>query len=647
MTSFSSSKKWLVRALFCFASLLLLILQTTVHFDDDNIIRQSSHNPSQRNVEDQVTQEALTLPILPAHGILLGFENGTTVPAPPSPKRRESSERAQSATHNNNNKNNTEPPQEERQSYAVKEEWEDEKDQDEEDATIAIMNRRVIQDILDATTSSHNNDNNNRHHEIATDRIHNRTWLSFRSIHGGKIDITRNVPRVQDFYSNATSVNKSQQQQDKKSSSNDDDNNNKTNNKDRQTGNHTKQTNNNTSTDPLNIVLFYADDWTMEVLGALNQHVHTPHLDEMAKRGMLFTRNCVTTSICWISRNTLATGVYSSVHGNVKVWGKEMFNHSHFAWEDTLYPLLKQQGGYVTGLVGKWHAPTPQQHMKAAFDQTTLYYGRHTVMRDNRLRHVTDLNREDALAFLRLWEQNYGKNATSTRATSAGDESSRRRHHRRRPFFLQVSFFATHAWRGHNPPYVPMNESMHMYRNVTIPRPHTATKEQYDEVPWFLNSNRKNEARIRNKNRFDTDDNYQTQIKNLYRMASEVDAVVGTIVDQLKQMNEYNNTFLVFTTDNGNSHGHHGLAEKWFPFEESIRVPLIIQDPRMSREFQGTDNEEFTLNVDLAPTLLSVAQIPVPSFMQGRDITQLYLNPQSAQPSWRRDYFYEWNTVRV
>ena len=369
--------------------------------------------------------------------------------------------------------------------------------------------------------------------------------------------------------------------------------------------------------EPLNIVLFYADDWTMNVLGALNPYVDTPNIDAMADRGMLFTRNCVTTSICWISRNTMSTGVYAAVHKNVKIGHDLMFNKT-VPWLDTLFPLLKR-AGYYTGLVGKWHAPSPRDFMRETFDVMKMYYGRHWMERGGERRHVTDLNGEDSIQFLRTRPKN-------------------------QTFALKVSFFATHAWDGNDPPYQPMNESFALYNDVEIPRPKTATDEHWKQMPWFFDDHH-NEGRRRWKNRFDPK-NYQDKIKNLYRMATEVDAVVGAIIDELKSQGVYDKTMLVFTTDNGNLHGEHGLAEKWYPFEESIRVPLVIQDPRMPNSFKGTRNDEFTLNVDLAPTLLAAAGIEAPSFMQGRDIAELYLNPEEATRTWRQDFFYEWTQGR-
>jgi arylsulfatase len=87
-----------------------------------------------------------------------------------------------------------------------------------------------------------------------------------------------------------------------------------------------------------------------------------------------------------------------------------------------------------------------------------------------------------------------------------------------------------------------------------------------------------------------------------------------------------------------------GLTEKWYPFEESLRVPLVIYDPRMPDKMRGTANHDWTLNIDLAPTILGAAGLQPSSFMQGRDLSQLYLNVQDDTSSaWRKDFFYEFN----
>ena len=83
-------------------------------------------------------------------------------------------------------------------------------------------------------------------------------------------------------------------------------------------------------------------------------------------------------------------------------------------------------------------------------------------------------------------------------------------------------------------------------------------------MPFFFQDH--NEGRNRWRKRWEPD-YYQDNIKDLYRMATEVDYAVGEIIKELKRQGVYDKTLLIFTTDNGNMHGEHGLAEKWYPYE--------------------------------------------------------------------------------
>jgi len=255
-----------------------------------------------------------------------------------------------------------------------------------------------------------------------------------------------------------------------------------------------------------------------------------------------------------------------------------------------------------------------------AFDYSNMYYGQHLLLRNGELRHVTELNGADSLDYLR------------------------NRRPRDKKFCLTVSFFAPHAWDNKPYPdqYVPQNYTEGMYDDITIPIPEAATLEEWEKLPWFFTD--QNVGRTRWGLRYDTPEHYQVSMKRYYRMVSEIDDVVGALIDELKAQGVYDNTMLIFTTDNGQFHGEHQLAGKWYPHDESIRVPLIIQDPRMPDEVRGTVKDEFTLSTDLAPTILSAAGLTVPERMQGQDISELYLNPDGlVAQSWRRDFFYEFN----
>lgn len=141
-----------------------------------------------------------------------------------------------------------------------------------------------------------------------------------------------------------------------------------------------------------------------------------------------------------------------------------------------------------------------------------------------------------------------------------------------------------------------------------------------------------------------TENSRRSILISVVRLATEVDSTCGRVLAELTQQGELDNTLVIFTTDNGYYHAEHGLADKWYPHQESIRVPLIIRDPRMSQAKHGTTNDDFTLNVDLAPTILHAAGISAPATMQGHDMSPLYLG--AAPPEWRSEFFYEHGTIR-
>ena len=128
-----------------------------------------------------------------------------------------------------------------------------------------------------------------------------------------------------------------------------------------------------------------------------------------------------------------------------------------------------------------------------------------------------------------------------------------------------------------------------------------------------------------------------------YRLITEVDAAVGRLVDELKAQGVYDNTLIVFIGDNGYFHGDRGLADKWYPYEQALRVPLIVRDPRLRAGRRGMTSDRLALNIDIAPTIAAAAGMPVPAVMQGRDLSPLYLADRA--PAWRDEFFYEHPTI--
>jgi arylsulfatase A-like enzyme len=360
---------------------------------------------------------------------------------------------------------------------------------------------------------------------------------------------------------------------------------------------------------PLNILLLYGDDWRHDSLGAAsNGLVRTPFLDNLAAEGIRFTHNCVTTSVCWISRATLYTGQYVSRHKSTEPMKPEFYKH----WDKT-FPYLLREAGYYFGHIGKWHFKDTEDFVQPRLDWQRFYFGSHWYPTPEGEIHSTKMNERDAIQFL----QDRPKD---------------------KPFCLTVCFFTPHAEDDDPRQYLVQNESLSLYINATIPSAPSATEDAWKRMPYFFIDI--NEGRSRFFWRFDSPDKYQTMMKNYYRLISEIDSTSERIVKELEDQGILDETLVIFTTDNGYFHAEHGLADKFYPYQESIRVPLIIRDPRMHKEKIGTIDDHFTLNIDLAPTILAAAGLPTPVVMQGRDMATLYSGKELRRP-WREDFFYE------
>ena len=362
---------------------------------------------------------------------------------------------------------------------------------------------------------------------------------------------------------------------------------------------------------PLNVLLLVIDDTRWDAIGAAgNPVIVTPHLDGLAAEGVRFANAFVTTSICMVSRASLFTGQYMSRHG-ITAFSTPIGEE---AWAST-YPAVLRQAGYWTGFVGKYGVGRARE---GDFDFLRTYEGRHWITTlDGETLHVSQKNARDALDFLR------------TRPTE-------------RPFALSVSFFAAHAEDAAPEQYLPQEWSAAAYDGVEMPSPLRGSPAYFDALPWFLRQP-SNEGRIRFGWRFDTPVRYQDYLRRYYRLVTEVDLSIGRLLDELDAQNVADETLVIFIGDNGYFQGDRGLADKWYPYEESIRVPLLVRDPRLRDSARGLVLQQAALNIDVAPTIISAASSAVPEVMQGVDLARLYLDRPPAD--WRDEFFYEHPTI--
>ena len=361
---------------------------------------------------------------------------------------------------------------------------------------------------------------------------------------------------------------------------------------------------------PPNFIFLLTDDQRWDTLGCMgNPIVHTPHMDDLAENGVKFANAFVTTSICASSRASILSGQYVRRHG--------INNFATSFSEDALaqtYPLLLRRSGYRIGCVGKHGVGRGRDFPTDKYDvwfgcpgQCSPYERKN---KDGSYKHLTQLFGDQIIEFLNGCSKD-------------------------KPFCLSVNFKAPHVQDGDPRQFIPDRAFKDLYRDVTIPTPKTADPYYFDALPEFL---RTSEARRRWNLRFSTPEKFQESVKNYYRLIYGVDVVIGRIRDELKSLNLDDNTVIILTGDNGFYLGEHGLAGKWFPHEESIRVPLVVYDPRAPKKLRGLTRDQFALNIDIAPTILQLAGLPVPEQMQGQSLLPIL---KGKNPSWRTEFFYE------
>lgn len=368
-----------------------------------------------------------------------------------------------------------------------------------------------------------------------------------------------------------------------------------------------------------NIVFFFADDQTTSTLGCYgNGIVSTPNLDALAARGVRFDNACVSHSICWISRTTILTGLTGRSFGTSANPEQATPN----ATRELVSDLLRANG-YRTGYLGKWHARTsPGFHREDHFDvfEAISRNPFFKEMPDGSLRHETDLIVDRGIEFLHSQPKN-------------------------KPFALNMWFNACHAEDSDRRPgigHFPWPQVTNgMYEDLVIPPPRLNDPAIFDALPDFLKTTINRERFFW---RWNTPEKYQTNIRAYYRMVSGIDHAIGRFLVALEEAGMADNTIIVYSADNGYYLGNRGLAGKWSHYEEALRVPLIIMDPRVPATQQGKVVDAPALNLDLPATFLDWADVQIPARYQGRSLRPIVSDQVPAD--WRRETFHEHFAVR-
>ena len=358
-----------------------------------------------------------------------------------------------------------------------------------------------------------------------------------------------------------------------------------------------------------NIIFLVTDDHRADAMGcAGNPIIRTPNMDALAANGVRFKNAFVTTSICASSRASIFTGQWTRRHGIIDF-------RTHFTPEalTQTYPMLLSQAGYRIGFIGKYGVGAKKDLPIDKYDYWKGFpgQGRYEHKDENgNYKHLTRIMGEQAIEFLQGCSED-------------------------RPFCLSVSFKAPHVQDSDPRQFIYDRAYSDLYKDIAIPTPETAHPRYFEALPEFL---RTSEARRRWQIRFPNPDKFQESVWSYYRLITGVDVVIGKIRDRLKQLNLDDNTVIMLIGDNGFYLGEYGLAGKWFPHELSIRVPLLVYDPRADSKHRGLTLDQMALNVDIAPTILELAHLNIPQQMQGRSLVPLL---KGRKPRWRTEFFYE------
>jgi len=369
-----------------------------------------------------------------------------------------------------------------------------------------------------------------------------------------------------------------------------------------------------------NIVFFFTDDQTSSALGCYgNPIVQTPVIDGLAANGTRFSNSFVSHSICWVSRASILTGLTGRGFGTPTAPDRPTSEAAKEFYTDIL-----RKNGYRTGFFGKWHTRLPKGNRPDSHFDVYEPISRNPFykkMPDGSLRHETELIVDKGIEFIK--NQPKGK-----------------------PFAVNMWFNACHAEDSDRRPgigHFPWPRAVDgMYEDVTIPRGKLDSPSILDAQPDFLKTTINRERYFW---RWNTDYKYNINIRAYYRMTTGIDGAIGRFIKALEAAGMADNTIIVYTADNGYHMGNRGFAGKWSHYEESLRVPLIIMDPRLPDSQKGKVINASAVNIDLPATFLDWAGASIPKRYQGRSLKSV-VGACSEPSNWRNETFHEHFAVR-
>jgi len=336
-----------------------------------------------------------------------------------------------------------------------------------------------------------------------------------------------------------------------------------------------------------NIVFIISDDHRWDALGAAgNPKIKTPVLDRLAREGVYFRQATIHVSQCAPSRATLLTGLSPHQSG----YYANNFLRPDMQWADRFavptVPGLLQQAGYRTVLVGKWHIATDPWLTGFSDVRTWLPEGASSYV-DSRLAQGNSRKKEKRKGFT---NGIFADDAVEFLNSAAAKE---------KPFLLWLASTIPHS------PYLPNPSHIeHLYEGEATADMHPPHFPPGTPVRLGLEPG--------------PEDGTEPRLVNYYQSVSYLDELVGRVLATLEKQGLADNTVVVFLGDNGLMAGSRGVRGKVVPWEESVRVPLIIRAPQFAAVKGRSDVPASSL--DIPTTLLALAGVARPQGWAGRDL---------------------------
>lgn len=360
---------------------------------------------------------------------------------------------------------------------------------------------------------------------------------------------------------------------------------------------------------PRNVVFILTDDHRYDAMGfAGHPFLETPHLDSLASNGVYVKNSFVTTSLCSPSRASILTGLYTHKH--------RVIDNNRAVPEGTIFfPQYLQQAGYNTAFIGKWHMGGHHDDPRPGFDHWVSFRGQGNYLSPGP-KYTLNVNGE------RVPQKGYITDELTDYAVDWLEEQQ----DDDEPFFMYLSHKAVHS------NFTPAERHQDRYKDEDLsflPRGNEVSAE--NNAPRWVRDQRNSWHGI------DFSYHGDKGLDYLYRRYCEsvlaVDDSVGRVIDQLKKMGIHDETLIIYMGDNGFMWGEHGLIDKRVSYEESIRVPMMMQCPDLYSG--GKVIEHVVGNIDVGPTIMHAAGIQTPEYMDGMSFLDL---PNKPIENWR-DYF--------